>query len=98
MAYDSLNLKDLEYLSVRLCTLHQLTRVQIHMFLYVKLIYILEVYWRQACQGLEEIHSKQYLHGDIKPENMLMIDGKLVINDFDSSCPKDMVCIKKQKR
>ncbi len=56
------------------------------------------MYWIQACQGLEEIHNKRYLHGDIKPENMLMIDSKLIINDFDSSFPKDMVCTKKQKR
>ena len=58
----------------------------------------LEIYWKQACMGLCEIHAKKYLHGDIKPENMLVIDSKLIINDFDSSCSKDIVCTKRQKR
>ena len=38
MACDSLNLKDLECLSVRLCAQNQLTEVQIHMLLYVVML------------------------------------------------------------
>jgi len=54
-----------------------------------------EIYWQQACNGLQEIHKKDYFHGDIKPENMLIIDSKLVINDFDSCCGKNAVWTKR---
>jgi len=38
MACDSLNLKDLECLSVRLCVQNQLTEVQMHMLIYVVML------------------------------------------------------------
>ncbi len=48
MAYDSLNLKDLEYLSVRLCAQYQLTGVQIHMLLYV--VMLINLYFRSLLE------------------------------------------------
>ncbi|KAK9911259.1 hypothetical protein M0R45_035180 [Rubus argutus] len=33
-------------------------------------------------QGLEYIHSKDIMHGDISPSNMFLLEGKIKIGDF----------------
>lgn len=37
-------------------------------------------------EALSGLHACLLLHRDVKPDNMLMIDDKLVLNDFDVSC------------
>lgn len=40
--------------------------------------------WQLAC-GLSALHASGYIHADIKPGNMLMMDGKWVHSDFGIS-------------
>lgn len=91
MACDLLNLKDLGRHSRMLCVLYQLlSGVCICQVCVLWIIDLYSVtYWKQACAALEEIHTKQYLHGDVKPENMLIINGQLKLNDFDSCVAKE---------
>ncbi|GLC68350.1 hypothetical protein PLESTF_000681800 [Pleodorina starrii] len=43
-------------------------------------------YFRQACLGLDYLHYNKVVHGDLKPENMLVSgSGLLKIADFGSS-------------
>jgi [calcium/calmodulin-dependent protein kinase] kinase len=43
-------------------------------------------YFRQAVSGLEYLHYHNIVHGDIKPENMLVSsNGELKISDFGCS-------------
>lgn len=43
-------------------------------------------YFRQAVQGLEYLHYHKVVHGDIKPENLLLsATGELKISDFGCS-------------
>jgi len=43
-------------------------------------------YFRQAVLGLEYLHFHKVVHGDIKPENMLVSsNGELKISDFGCS-------------
>lgn len=40
----------------------------------------------QVCCGLDYLHFNRVVHGDLKPENLLlMVDGQLKIGDFGSS-------------
>ena len=43
-------------------------------------------YFRQALTGLEYLHYHRVVHGDIKPENLLVsATGELKISDFGCS-------------
>lgn len=49
----------------------------------------LAMYWSQAYQALSSMHAKRVLHRDVKPSNMVLISGALVLNDFDVCCSLD---------
>ncbi len=40
-------------------------------------------------QAVTGLHMAAVLHRDVKPENMLIINGDLFLNDFDVSCLAD---------
>lgn len=47
-------------------------------------------YLRQACRGLDYLHYNNVVHGDLKPENLLVsASGQLKISDFGSSSVVD---------
>jgi len=39
-------------------------------------------FFKQACLGVKAMHEAEILHLDIKPENILLVDGKAQIADF----------------
>ncbi|KAL0251527.1 hypothetical protein GEMRC1_000740 [Eukaryota sp. GEM-RC1] len=39
----------------------------------------------QLCQAVKFLHSKSVVHGDLKPANILLVDGKVRIADFGTS-------------
>jgi len=45
--------------------------------------------FEQIAAGLEHIHARRVVHGDIKPTNMLRIDAAFKIADFGVSVPAD---------
>ena len=45
-----------------------------------------ESYFNQAVLGLQHLHAKGVLHRDMKPSNIMLIDGVIKVNDFDCSC------------
>lgn len=47
---------------------------------------------KQAAEGLQTMHEAGYVHADIKPNNIMVVDGhqaKLI--DFGQSCPTGMI-------
>jgi serine/threonine protein kinase len=38
--------------------------------------------FREAAEGLDYLHSQHVLHGDIKPENILLLQGRAKVADF----------------
>jgi serine/threonine protein kinase len=46
----------------------------------------LDTLFCQASAALEHMHSEGVFHRDIKPSNMIIINGSLMLNDFDCSC------------
>jgi len=42
--------------------------------------------WDQASDALDAMHRKHILHRDVKPSNMILIHGSLLLNDFDVAC------------
>ncbi|DBA93024.1 TPA: hypothetical protein ACH3X2_003363 [Trebouxia sp. C0005] len=43
-------------------------------------------FFRDVLQGLDYLHSKSIVHGDLKPDNMLLAsDGRVKISDFGSA-------------
>jgi len=45
--------------------------------------------WDQAYAAVTAMHGCRVLHRDIKPDNMVLINGALLVNDFDISCSMD---------
>ena len=39
-------------------------------------------YTREACEALDFLHSKQVLHRDIKPDNILLLEHHAKLADF----------------
>jgi serine/threonine protein kinase len=43
--------------------------------------------FEQVAAGLEHIHGRRVVHGDIKPTNVLRVDGRFAIADFGVAAP-----------
>jgi Protein kinase domain len=43
--------------------------------------------FEQVAAGLEHIHARRVVHGDIKPTNILRVDGRFAIADFGVAAP-----------
>ena len=43
--------------------------------------------FEQVAAGLEHIHARRVVHGDIKPTNVLRVDGRFAVADFGVSAP-----------
>ena len=44
------------------------------------------MFWGHASKALKSLHDNKVIHRDIKPNNMIIIKGTLMLNDFDVSC------------
>lgn len=48
-------------------------------------LYTLMNYWHQMLQAVNYIHKKDVIHSDLKPENFLVVRGRLKLIDFGIS-------------
>lgn len=48
-------------------------------------LYTLMNYWHQMLQAVHYIHTKDVIHSDLKPENFLIVRGRLKLIDFGIS-------------
>lgn len=48
-------------------------------------LYTLVTYWHQMLEAVGYIHTKDIIHSDLKPENFLMVRGRLKLIDFGIS-------------
>lgn len=48
-------------------------------------LYTLMSYWHQMLESVAYIHKKDIIHSDLKPENFLMVRGRLKLIDFGIS-------------
>lgn len=48
-------------------------------------LYTLMSYWHQMLESVGYIHKKDIIHSDLKPENFLMVRGRLKLIDFGIS-------------
>jgi serine/threonine protein kinase len=42
-------------------------------------------FFKQACHGASSLHQAGIIHLDLKPENLLLINGSMKVSDFDMS-------------
>lgn len=42
-------------------------------------------YWSSALHCVHQIHTRRVIHGDIKPENFVLVGGQLRLIDFGSA-------------
>jgi ABC-type phosphate transport system substrate-binding protein len=47
----------------------------------------------QLVDAIEHLHEARIIHGDIKPNNLLRINGRLSIIDFKSACRMHVDCV-----
>ncbi len=50
------------------------------------------LYFKQACLGVQAIHTVGEVHRDIKPDNLLLVNDVLKVADFGGSGPAHVVC------
>lgn len=48
-------------------------------------LYTLMTYWHQMLEAVHFIHKNGVIHSDLKPENFLMVNGRLKLIDFGIS-------------
>eukprot|EP00916_Digyalum_oweni_P005293 GHVL01009276.1.p1 GENE.GHVL01009276.1~~GHVL01009276.1.p1 ORF type:complete len:419 (+),score=76.89 GHVL01009276.1:23-1258(+) len=42
----------------------------------------IRTFWKQLLKAVQVIHDERIVHGDLKPDNFLVVDGKLKLIDF----------------
>ena len=55
---------------------------------------LFEKIFKSLLNCIGEIHKHGIIHRDLKPENIFVIEGKLVLGDFDIACFNDIEGIK----
>ena len=48
---------------------------------------LIHLYLKQILEGLTEIHMQNFIHHDIKPENLFIDDNKIIVGDLGSCLP-----------
>ena len=46
-------------------------------------------YFKEIVESIAQIHNSGYIHGDIKPQNVIRLDGKMRVIDLDAAAKID---------